>query len=144
MAHHCKNALITCMDFRLFNGFIKWMKEQGYAGDCDIISLAGAGKGIVDGGEAQSVLLKQLDISCNLHQSEKIILLHHSDCGAYAQSYKFANAEEEKKKQLADMNKAKKIIVARYSETEVELIWAQLKDKNGKEIVFTQINTSLY
>jgi len=127
------------MDFRLFNRFVEWMKEQGYAGDCDTISLAGASKRIVDGEEAQNILLTQLDISIKLHNSGRVILVHHSDCGAYAQSYQFANAEEEKRKQIEDMQKAKDIIKSRHPDVVVVLIWAQLQDEDGKEIKFLEV-----
>jgi carbonic anhydrase len=69
----------------------------------------------------------------------KIILFHHSDCGAYALDYKFSSVEEEKEKQLKDMKKVKEIILEKYLEVKVVFVWGELKDENGDEIEFEVI-----
>ncbi len=140
MLHTCKNILITCMDFRLRPEIWKWMEKEGYVGDCDVVSVAGAGKGIADGDEAGNVLLRQIDVSCKLHEARQIIFLHHSDCGAYNSSYDFADAAEEKEKQLADMEKSMSAIKEKFPDSEVLLIWAELKDDKGEKIEFAKIN----
>ena len=135
MAHYCKSILFHCMDFRLIKETIRWMQEKNYLGDCDVISLAGASKEIVDGSaEVRNLLLKQIEISSKLHKADQVILLHHSDCGAYKAAYNFASPEEEKKKQLSDMQKAEKIIKGRFSEIRVIKIWAEMKDPEGNKI----------
>ena len=138
MPHICKNLLIRCMDFRLNKEIKKWIQESNlFDGGFDIISLAGSSKDIVDGSaEIKNNFLKHIGVSVNLHQVEKIIIFHHSDCGAYALDYKFGSPEEEKEKQLEDMKKSKEIILEKYPEVEVVFVWGELKDKKGKEIEF--------
>ncbi|MCK4525205.1 MAG: hypothetical protein KAU07_02100 [Candidatus Andersenbacteria bacterium] len=138
MPHTCKNLLIRCMDFRLNGELNEWIKElELFDGGFDIISLAGASKDLVDGNEeVKNNFLKHIGVSVNLHQVEKIIIFHHSDCGAYAQSYQFSSIEKEKEKQVEDMKKAKEIILEKYPEVEVVFVWGELKDKNGEEIEF--------
>ncbi len=142
MSHICKNLLIRCMDFRLNEETKKWIKESGlFGGEFDIISLAGASKDIIDGStEIKDNFLRHIGVSVDLHQVEKIIIFHHSDCGAYALDYKFDFPEEEKKKQLEDMKKAKVIILEKYPKVEVVFVWGELKDKVGEEIKFDVIS----
>ncbi|OGF28670.1 hypothetical protein A2477_00535 [Candidatus Falkowbacteria bacterium RIFOXYC2_FULL_47_12] len=127
------------MDFRLTREMNKWMENKGYAGDCDLVSLAGAGKAIADGTPECETLLNQISLSAKLHNSSCVALIHHSQCGAYAGAYTFANAEEEKAQQIADMKKAAEIIKAKNPTMAVKLIWANLQDDEGREIEFEEI-----
>jgi len=140
MSHHCKNLLVRCMDFRLTREMNKWMEKRGYIGDCDLVSLAGAGKAIADGTPEGEMLLSQIALSAKLHHSSCVALVHHSQCGAYAGAYSFANAEEEKEKQVSDMKKAAEIIKAKNPGISVKFIWANLQDDDGREIEFEEID----
>ena len=126
------------MDFRLNDELKKWIAESNLFNDgFDIISLAGASKDIIDGSEEiKNNFLKHIGVSVDLHQVRKIIIFHHSDCGAYAQDYQFGSPEEEKEKQFEDMKKAKEIILKKYPEVEVVFVWGELIDEDGKEIEF--------
>jgi carbonic anhydrase len=130
------------MDFRLYKETKKWIAESDlFEGKFDVISIAGAGKELVDGSEeVKNNLMKHIGISVDIHQAEKIILFHHSDCGAYALDYKFSSIKEEKEKQIEDMKKAKEIILEKYPEVEVVFVWGELKDENGEEIEFEIIS----
>lgn len=138
MAHICKNLLIRCMDFRLRDELMNWIDESGlFEGGFDVISLAGASKSLADGNdEIKDFFLQQVSVSTQLHQAQKVVVLHHSDCGAYAKEFNFASKEEEKIRQIEDMNKAKEIIKGRYPDVEVVLVWADLKDEHGDKIEF--------
>ena len=126
------------MDFRLNKKMRGWITESNlFNGGFDIISLAGASKDIVDGSEEiKNNFLKHIGVSVDLHQVERIIIFHHSDCGAYALDYKFNSLKEEKGKQLEDMKKAREIILKKYPEAEVIFVWGELKDEEGEEIEF--------
>ncbi|PIR92882.1 hypothetical protein COT99_03750 [Candidatus Falkowbacteria bacterium CG10_big_fil_rev_8_21_14_0_10_43_10] len=128
------------MDFRLTREMNKWMEKRGYIGDCDLVSLAGAGKAIADGTPEGEMLLSQIALSAKLHHSSCVALVHHSQCGAYAGAYSFANAEEEKEKQVSDMKKAAEIIKAKNPGISVKFIWANLQDDDGREIEFEEID----
>jgi carbonic anhydrase len=143
MTHICKNLLIRCMDFRLRDELMDWIDESGlFEGGFDVISLAGASKSLADGNdEIRDFFLKQVSVSTDLHHAERIVVLHHSDCGAYANAYDFASKEEEKKKQTEDMKKAKEIIAGKHPDVEVIMAWADLKDEHGDEIAFEIIES---
>lgn len=138
MSRTCKNLLIRCMDFRLNNEVERWARESNlFEGGFDVISLAGASKDLVDGNEEiKNNFLKHIGVSVDLHQVEKIIIFHHSDCGAYAQDYQFGSPEEEREKQFEDMKKARVTILERYSKVKVVFVFGELKNDKGDEIEF--------
>lgn len=123
--HNCQNIIFHCIDFRLINETNDFIKNN--YGRSDIVSVAGSSKEIADG---NSYLLKQIEISHNLHHSSKVVLIHHSDCGAYKNSYQFSSPEEEKEKQVNDLFKIELIIKERFPDMTVEKIWAELGENN--------------
>ncbi len=126
------------MDFRLNNEIGRWTKESDlFRGGFDIISSAGAGKSLADGsGNIKNYFLENISVSVELHKAERIIIFHHSDCGAYAKSYNFSSPEEEKEKQIEDMREAKRIILRKYPNINIILVWGKLKDSGGREVDF--------
>ncbi|MCK5332313.1 hypothetical protein KAJ41_00420 [Candidatus Parcubacteria bacterium] len=142
MSHTCKNLLIRCMDFRLNAEVERWTKESGiFEGGFDVLSVAGACKSLTDGNEeVKDNFLSNVFVSTALHEVCKIVIFHHSDCGAYARSYQFSSREEEKKKQIEDMKKAKEIIHEKYPNVEIVLVFGAMKDGEGREIEFEKIN----
>ncbi len=140
MSHTCKAIMFQCMDFRLTSQIRDWLDKEGLMGNCDIVSAAGAGKEIFDGSQHnRDFLLKQIELSIKLHNSKQVILLHHSQCGAYNSSYNFATPEEEKIKQASDLMEIEKIIKERFPQVEVIKVWAEMKDDQGKKIEFVKI-----
>lgn len=129
------------MDFRLNSELNKWIEKSDlFSGGFDVISLAGASKDIVDGGEeVKNNFLKHIGVSVELHRAEKAIICHHSDCGAYAKSYQFKTPAEEKEKQVEDMKKSRTAIGEKYPALKIILLWAELKDSTGKQIKFETI-----
>lgn len=139
--HKCKSIVFKCMDFRLTKETIRFLEENQLLGNCDIVSLAGSSKSLADGkDEIKNILLKQIKISKDLHCSTEVVLIHHSDCGAYKASYCFTSPNEEKNMQIEDMNKVKSLIKENFPEMEVKKIWAQMKDSEGKEVEFLLID----
>ncbi len=137
--HTCKAMLIKCMDFRITKETMRFLEENSLMGDCDIVSIAGASKELIDGDEgAKELLLKQIKISQELHKIEELVLLHHSDCGAYKSSFNFSDSEEEKEKQFTDMARAEEIIKENFPGLKVRKVWAQLLTDGGEKIEFTE------
>ncbi|MDD4409922.1 MAG: hypothetical protein PHW52_04715 [Candidatus Pacebacteria bacterium] len=128
------------MDFRLQNQTLNWLKENGYFGDCDVVSVAGSSKGIADDNEdVRSFLMNQIKISHDLHGAENIILVHHSDCGAYKGSYDFATPQEEEAKQKEDIFKVEGLIKESFPDMSVIKVWAKMNDENGNDVIFKKI-----
>jgi len=124
MSHHCTNVLIRCMDFRLQKAIDQWMSENNLAGDCDMISVAGAGQDIVV--NPDGFVAAQVDLSFKLHSTKVVFLMNHMDCGAYGGHTTFENIEVERAHHLSEMIKAAEIIKAKHPDMEVKMILANI------------------
>lgn len=134
--HNCSTVIIHCMDFRLIEKTNEWIKQNNLTDDTDVISIAGASKALAGGDkEIQNFLLDQINISYLLHNARKVILMHHSNCGAYG----ISDEEEEFAKQLEDMETAEEIIKNSFDEIEVKKVFIQMKDHEGKEVEFINL-----
>jgi carbonic anhydrase len=118
MSHTCSAALIKCMDFRLTGDVHAWLEEKGLVNDCDIISVAGAAKDIVE--NPQGYVFSLIKLSIELHQIKKVILMNHRDCGAYGGSAAFNGQAEEFAKHKGEMNKAREILVNQFPNVAIE------------------------
>src|SRR3989339_287107 len=128
MSHTCSAAFVRCMDFRLTPAVEDFFRTHELSEDADVISLAGAAKGLADG--KGSFLESQIDLSKRLHEIKKVILVNHTDCGAYGGHAAFASSEEEQVKHVSDLHTAKEQIQSSHPELEVEL-WLAYIEENG-------------
>lgn len=139
--HTCSTIVFHCIDFRTIKETTKFLDNKCGLGDCDIVSVAGAGKGIADNNEIfRNYLLRQIRLSHDLHGARNVILIHHSDCGVYNDCYQFNSIDEEKEKQITDMKKSEEVIKENFPDMIIEKVWAQLLDSNGEKIEFITIN----
>jgi len=124
MSHVCSTALIRCMDFRLGPAIRDYMNANDLYGDCDIISVAGAAKDIAQA--TDSYVEGLVHLSKRLHDTKTVLLMNHTDCGAYGGRAAFGSDEEERAKHLADMRTAKAKILAKQPEMNVKLVLAKI------------------
>lgn len=132
MSHSCSSALVRCIDFRLESAIQAFINSKKLTDDCDIISIAGAVKNLVD--DKDGFLATQLDISKRLHNTIKIILMNHLDCGAYGGHSAFENIKKEREFHIEQMNKAQAIIKEKFPDICVETALACI-DENHQIIV---------
>lgn len=100
--------------------------------DCDMISVAGVAKDIVENKD-NSFVLNQIVLSVKLHQIKKVILLHHLDCGAYGGHAGFTDLAQELAKHQSEMQTAAASIKEKFPQLEV--VMAIVSDSaNGWEI----------
>ena len=124
MRHICKALVIHCIDFRFGTAIKKYLEDKGLLGDIDIVSVAGAVKNNAD------FLIKQIDISKTLHDIKEVILMNHTDCGAYGGRKAFNSEGEERKKHFSDLKDAEARILEKFPELEVKKVLAILTDEN--------------
>jgi carbonic anhydrase len=82
--YHCDAAVVWCFDNRFQLGVTKFLKRLGVS-NSDPIRIAGGAKCLASPehqGEREFVL-EQIRKSIRLHGTELVILMLHSDCGAY-------------------------------------------------------------
>lgn len=82
--YHCDAAIIWCFDNRFELGFRKFLKRIGVV-NADPIKVAGGAKCLAspDLEAEREFVLGQIRKSMHLHGTRRVILMLHSDCGAY-------------------------------------------------------------
>src|SRR2546430_4670825 len=82
--YECDAAIVCCFDNRFELGFRKFLKYLGVV-NSDPIKVAGGAKCLADSTrhEDMEFVLDQIRASIRLHGTRRVILMTHSDCGAY-------------------------------------------------------------
>ena len=82
--YHCDAAILWCFDHRFELGFRKFLKRIGVA-NTDAIKIAGGAKVLASPEHEadREFVLDQIRKSMRLHGTRRVILMLHSDCGAY-------------------------------------------------------------
>jgi carbonic anhydrase len=83
--YRCDAAILWCFDNRFDLGFRKFLKRIGVA-NSDLIKVAGGAKCLASPEREtdREFVLEQIRKSMRLHGTRRVILMVHSDCGAYA------------------------------------------------------------
>lgn len=131
--HSCEAVVLTCIDFRFWKETIGFVEDELGIKSYDFPSLPGSAKAI---NESSDLAMSCISVPCDLHHARKVVVVNHQDCGAYGGSVKFnGDAEAEQKFHEAELQKAKNIILAKYPDKEVILVYAKLVD-DGEDIEF--------
>jgi carbonic anhydrase-like protein len=82
--YHCDAAILWCFDNRFELGFRKFLKRIGVM-NSDPIKIAGGAKVLASPEHEadREFVLEQIRKSIRLHGTKRVILMLHSDCGAY-------------------------------------------------------------
>jgi hypothetical protein len=93
--YHCDAAIVWCFDNRFDLGFRKFLKRIGVA-NSDPIKIAGGAKCFAspDHESDREFVLEQIRKSIRLHGTRRVILMLHSDCGAYGGLAAFNHSAE--------------------------------------------------
>jgi carbonic anhydrase len=84
--YHCDAAVLWCFDNRFELGFRKFLKRIGVVSP-DPIKIAGGAKCLAspESERDREFVLEQIRTSVKLHGTRRVILMVHSDCGAYGE-----------------------------------------------------------
>lgn len=82
--YRCDAAIVWCFDNRFELGFRKFLKRIGVV-NMDPIKIAGGAKFLAspERESDREFVLEQIRMSIRLHGTKRVILMLHSDCGAY-------------------------------------------------------------
>ena len=82
--YHCDAAIVWCFDNRFNVAFTKFLKRIGIA-NSDPIKVAGGAKCLAtpELERDREFVIEQIRKSIRLHGTKLVILMLHSDCGAY-------------------------------------------------------------
>ncbi len=139
MANTCESAIVTCEDFRLHqkpfgeNKIAEFVEK--HSGSSDIITRGGGIKDLVRPQRLgfKESLLRDIEVSINLHEINTLYLINHEDCGGY-QDLEFDTKENEINQHKDDLKEAKKILKKRFLGLEIKLCLA--RKKSGETGVF--------
>lgn len=118
--HNCENALVQCIDFRFRDDTERFATELFGTPDYDLYSWPGSAKKIADD-SIREITLSQLSVCADLHNAKRLVLVSHTDCGAYGGKEAFESIDDERKKLIDDLNKARDYIKGSFPSVEVEL-----------------------
>jgi carbonic anhydrase len=90
--YQCDAAIVWCFDNRFELGFRKYLKRIGVM-NSDPIKVAGGAKCLASPEQEseRQFVLEQIRKSMRLHGTRRVILMLHSDCGAYGGLARFGN-----------------------------------------------------
>ncbi|MCL5011124.1 MAG: hypothetical protein M1127_02860 [Patescibacteria group bacterium] len=111
--HYTAQACVVwCFDNRFTPALNEFVKNKNYQ-HYDLIKVAGGAKPLATPEKEieEEYILKQIEISLKLHHSQRIVLMGHSDCGAYGGLAAFNNDEDrEKQAHIEELTKAKSFL----------------------------------
>ncbi len=129
--HHAQALVLSCIDFRVMEAEHSFLAQHQLANQYDWTALAGASlalAGFPHTAEAET-FWDQLDLSQQLHQIERVIILDHQDCGAYASQVDADLSLDPVREQRvhADyLTRAARAISGRYPNLAIELYFVTL------------------
>ncbi len=82
--YHADACIVWCFDDRFTPVLKEFVKNKEFE-HFDIICIAGGAKTLSspESESERTFILKQIEISLKLHHTPKLVLMNHSDCGAY-------------------------------------------------------------
>ena len=100
-AYVCDAAVVWCFDHRFELAFRKFLERRGFI-NTDSIKIAGGAKALAtpDSESERSFVIDQIRKSMRLHGTQHVILMMHSDCGAYGGLAAFDNHRRNEAEQL--------------------------------------------
>ena len=116
------------MDFRLHPALFDLLRPR-FGELMDLITVPGAAKAFLDG--PRDFLLAAIVTSVHLHGTKRVLLVNHTDCGAYGGSAAFPSEAAERERHLNDLGAARRLIEASVQGVAVETMLASLTLEAG-------------
>src|SRR5262245_58793609 len=114
--------VLCCFDARFRHVFDAFVRHLGFE-DIYVVSVAGCGKILASPEEAsdRAFLLREIAASHQLHNTQRVLVMTHRDCGAYGGERRFQGDEEEEFAfHMAEHAKARVVLTAAFPDMRVE------------------------
>ena len=120
---------LTCIDFRFHRQVAEIFKKRGVE-KFDLKCDAGGVKYLVadEKPEIRDWILENIKLAKELHHIETVILINHSDCGAYGGNEAFDSEESQFNYHKAQLLKAKTLVAGKFPSLKMQTYFALLKD----------------
>jgi hypothetical protein len=121
-------AVIACFDARFELSLRKLLRRLGIE-QPDTIRVAGGARALVRGtSEERAFLVEQVRSSRRLHGSSAVLLVSHSDCGAYGGLCAFdGDAQRELTFQLEELRRAAHVLTSLVPDLPVQLFFCDFE-----------------
>lgn len=139
-SHQAKALILSCIDYRFLAEEFYFLSLKNLNNQYDWTALAGSALALAGFPHPSDTeaFWDQLHISYQLHHIEKVIIIDHQDCGAYATLID-ANLSQDPKRELQVhrnyLNQAYWSIRERYPILDVELYFAKLNPQEFQRIL---------
>jgi carbonic anhydrase len=120
--YQCDAAIVWCFDNRFDLAFRKFLQRIGICYS-DPIKVAGGAKCLASPEHApdREFVLDQIRASIRLHGTRRVILMVHSDCGAYGGLESFGNdGNREAKHHRAELRRAEASLASAFPDLQVK------------------------
>lgn len=115
-------AVLCCFDHRISLAVRKFLKRQGIERP-DMIIVAGGAKTLASPRNPfeQDFILEQVRMSIRLHQTNRVLVMSHSDCATYGGLAHFkGDRDAEAKHHRSELLRAKDLLAATFANISVE------------------------
>lgn len=134
--HDAEALVVMCIDFRFREVALDFIQKEENVQSFDVVEIGGAGKSLCLPKDSEDFhfAIGQIDISHRLHHIKTIYLMHHADCGAYGGRRAFDSLQEERVYHLAELKKAKKVLLKKYPDVEVKKVLLNLNEDQSEVV----------
>jgi carbonic anhydrase len=115
-------AVLCCFDHRISRTVRKFLKKQGIE-RADMIIVAGGAKTLASPRNdfEQDFILEQVRMSIRLHQTQRVLVMSHSDCATYGGLAHFkGDTAAEAEHHRGDLLRAGELLTANFPDISVE------------------------
>lgn len=114
-------AVVWCYDHRFDQVFRKLLKRTGIQFP-DPVRIAGGAKTLVSPAREsdREFVLEQIRLSMELHGTKTVILMLHSDCGAYGGLKAFESPETEAENHRQEMRRAARYLKEKFPQLAIK------------------------
>jgi carbonic anhydrase len=115
-------AVLCCFDYRINRAVRKFLKKQAIE-RADMIVVAGGAKTLASPRNdfEQDFILEQVRMSIRLHQTERVLVMSHSDCATYGGLAHFkGDKQAEAEHHCAELLRAGELLTAKFPDISVE------------------------
>lgn len=130
MSHKAQAIVQTCIDFRLRKPLQDFIENELNLYSVDLKTDDGGIKEIYEGGPIREWIFKNMEIAFNLHEVNRVILINHTDCGAYGGKGAFENEEKEPEQHEIQLRHAVSDVRAKFPTKDVEAYLALIADND--------------
>ena len=127
----CEAIIVPCIDFCFHKPSQDAIERSLKIPVCVVRSEPGVSLTFAQRGSRLDALMADIESTVNAHHASKVILVDHSDCGAYKMAgMSFADVGIEEGKHEENLKLAKKVIHEKFPNVEVITLYA--KKQGGK------------